>query len=95
MKKCECNPKSVSRSHGSSMNQKFRSLEKACLQLRKKVEVSEKFKFSNLEIFSHLKNLDGMEKTCKLKARSSFLKKTKYALTPKLLSHSPNSKWCK
>ena len=64
---CECNLESVSRSHGSSMNEKFRSSENICFELRKKVKVSEKFKFSNLEKFSHLKNSDGMEKLANLK----------------------------
>ena len=49
--------------------------EEICFELRNKMEVSEKFTFSNLEKFSHLKNLDEMEKTCKLEARSSFLTK--------------------
>ena len=92
---CECNPKSVSRSHGSSMNETFQSLENICFELRKKVKVSEKFKFSNLEKFSHLKNLDGMAKLANLKLGPLSSQKTKCALTPKLLSHSPKTKWCK
>ena len=87
-----CNPESVSRSHGNFINEKFRSLENICFELRKKVEVSEKFKFSNLEKFSHLKNLDGMAKLANLKLDPFSSQKTKCSLTPKLLSHSPNAK---
>ena len=57
-KNCECNLEPVSLPHGSSMNEKFQSLEKTCFELRRQVEVSEKFNFSNLEFFSHLKILD-------------------------------------
>ena len=73
---CECNPELVSRSHGSSMNEKFRSLENICFELRKKVEVSEKFKFSNLEKFSHSKNMDEMEKLEKSKLNPLSSQKT-------------------
>jgi hypothetical protein len=66
MKMCEFNLELVSQSHRSSMNEKFRCLEKICFELRKKVKVSENFKFSNLEKFSHLKNLDGMAKLANL-----------------------------
>lgn len=43
MKMYEFNLELVSRSHGNSMNEKFWSSEKICFELRKKVEVSEKF----------------------------------------------------
>ena len=95
MKKYECNLELVSRFHGSSMNEKFRSLEKLCFEMRKKVKVSEKFKFSKLEKFSHLKNSDGMEKLANLKLNPLSSQKLKYAFTPRLLSHSPNAKCCK
>lgn len=36
--------------------------EKICFGLRKQVKMNEKFYFSNLEKFSHFKNLEGMEK---------------------------------
>ena len=62
MKMCECNPESISRSHGSSMTEKFRILENICFEMRKKVEVNENFEFSNIEKFFHFKNSDGMEK---------------------------------
>ena len=62
MKMYECSLESVSWSHGSLMNEKFQSLERICFEMRTKVEVNENFKFSNLEKFYHLKNLDGMEK---------------------------------
>lgn len=45
MKKCAWNPKSISRSHVSSMNEKFQSLKKLCFEMRKKVKVSDKFNF--------------------------------------------------
>ena len=64
-------------------------------QLRNKVKVSEKFKFSNLEKFSHLKNSDGMEKISNLNINLFSSQKLEYALTPRLLSHSPNVKWHK
>ena len=64
---CECNPKSVSRSHGSSMNEKFQSSKNLCFEMRKKVKVSDKFNFSNLEMFRHLKNSNGMAKLANLK----------------------------
>ena len=86
MKKCECNLESVSQSHGSLMNEKFLSFGKTCLELRKKVKIR--------NVFS-LEKLGWNGKTCKLDARSSYLTKTKCALTPKLLSHSPKDKWCK
>ena len=95
MKKYECNSESVSWSHGSSMNEKFQSLDKTCVDLRRQVEVSEMFKFSNLEKFYHLKNSDGMEKLTNLKLNHLSSQKLKYAITPRLLSHSPNAKLCK
>ena len=60
----------------SSMKEKFWSFVKKCFELRKQVKVDEKFEFSYLEKFSHLKNLDGIEKNWKIKVKSSFLSKT-------------------
>ena len=62
MKMCGCNLEYVSWSHGSLMSEKFQSWEKICFELRKKVKVNENFDFPHLEKFSHLKNMDGMEK---------------------------------
>ena len=95
MKKSEYNPKSVSRSRGSSMNEKFSSLEEVCFELRKKSDVSDKFKFYNLEKISHFQKFGWNEKLSILMLDPLFSRKTKCALTPKLLSHSPKDKWCK
>ena len=59
------------------------------------MKVSEMFKFSNLEKFSDLKNLNGMEKLANWKLNPLSSQKLKYALTPRLLSHCKNDKWCK
>ena len=71
------------------MNENIQSLENIFFEMRKKVEVNENFKFS------HLKNLDRMEKLANSKRSPLSSQKLKYALTPRLLSHSLNAKWCK
>ena len=73
----------------------FLKFENICFEMKKQVKVDEKFDFSYLEKFSHLKNLDGMEKLEKSNLNPLSSQKLKYALTPRLLSHSPNDKWCK
>jgi hypothetical protein len=47
-----------------------------CFELRKQVKKDEKFNFSYLEQFSHLKNLDGMENIEKLKLNPLFSRKS-------------------
>ena len=49
------------------MKEKFWSFVKKWFELRKQVEVDEKFEFSYVEKFCHSKNLDGMEKLEKSK----------------------------
>ena len=49
---------------------------------------NEKFEFSHLEKFSHLKNFEGMEKLANLKLNPLSSQKTKCVVTSKLLSHS-------
>ena len=44
------------------MSENFQSWENVCFELRKRVKVNEKFDFSHLETFYHLKNSDGMGK---------------------------------
>ena len=61
----------------------------------KESESEWKVEVLQLERFCHLKNSDGMEKLANLKLDPLSSQKTKCALTPKLLSHSPNDKWHK
>jgi hypothetical protein len=68
---------------------------KECFELRKRVKVNEKFDFSHLEKFSHMKNLDGIAKLTNSKLNPLSSQKLKYSLTPRLHSHSPKAKWCK
>ena len=50
-KNCECNLEPVSLPHGSSMNEKFQSLEKTCFELRMYVKVSGKLCFQTWKNF--------------------------------------------
>ena len=75
----------------SSMKEKFWSFVKKCFELRKQVEVDDKFKFSYLENFSHSKNFDGMTNLEKTHAKSSFLSKNSSKLSLLGSSHSLQS----
>ena len=77
MKMSECNLEWKSWSHGSSMSEKFLKFEKLCFELRARVKMNEKFDFSHLEKFSHLKNSDGMEKLENSKLNLVSLQKLK------------------
>ena len=58
------------------MKEKFQSFVKKNFELRKQVKVDDKFDFSYLEKFSHLKNLDGMENLEKSKLNLLSSQKT-------------------
>ena len=58
------------------MSGKFLKLRKECFELRRRVKMDEKFEFSYLEKFFHLKNLDKMEKIEKLKLNPLSSQKT-------------------
>jgi hypothetical protein len=60
----------------NSMKEKFWSFVEKWFELRKQVKVDDKFKFSYLEKFYHLKILDGMENLEKLKLNPLFSRKS-------------------
>jgi hypothetical protein len=71
------------------MNEKVLKFEKIFFGLRKQVKMNENFEFS------HFKNMEGMTNLANSKPNPLSSQKIKYAFTPRLLSHSPNDKWCK
>ena len=94
--KCECNPRSVGRSHGKFDEWKSFQVGRNVDWVEiESVEVSEKLSFRTWNSFLTWKFGLETKNLSNLMLDPLFLTQMSSALTPKLLSHSPKEKWRK